>query len=167
MPNRILVTLLSFAALFAAGCSSPRYTYKYERGRTATLHGGRAVAPERAPAVVHAAIAAGNRIVGLPYRYGGGRCNGVDSGYDCSGATSYVLREAGLLGDWMTSRGFRSYGRNGEGRWISVWARKGHVFLTVAGLRFDTGWHSASEGPRWTAQSRPARGYVVRHPRGL
>ena len=131
------------------------------------MQGGSAVAPEDAPPVVHAAIAAGNRIAGLPYRFGGGRCNGVDAGYDCSGASSYVLREAGLLGDWMTSRGFRDYGRSGEGEWISVWARKGHVFLTVAGLRFDTGWHGAEEGPRWTMKSRPAPGYVIRHPGGL
>ena len=57
---------------------------------------------------------------------------------------------------------------NGEGDWISVYARHGHVFLVVAGLRFDTGWTGASrEGPRWTMRDRPADGCVVRHPEGL
>jgi hypothetical protein len=67
----------------------------------------------------------------------------------------------------MPSRGFRRYGQSGDGQWISVWARKGHVFLVVAGLRFDTGWNGDGDGPRWTAKSRPARGYVIRHPSGL
>ena len=166
MPVRTLLVLLTFAALLA-GCSSPHYTYHYVPGKTATIEGGYAVAPESAPPEVHAAIAAGNRIAGLPYRYGGGRCEGVDSGYDCSGACSYVLREAGLLRGCMTSHTFRDFARRGEGDWITVWARKGHVFLTVAGLRFDTGWHGHGEGPRWTTKSRPAPRYVLRHPAGL
>jgi hypothetical protein len=91
----------------------------------------------------------------------------VDSGYDCSGSTSYVLREAGLMNGCMTSSDFRSYGRSGEGRWITIFARHGHVFMSVAGLRFDTGWHGAGEGPRWSTKSRPAKGCVVRHPPGL
>jgi hypothetical protein len=47
----------------------------------------------------------------------------------------------------MPSSSFRNYGSGGrEDDWISVWARKGHVFLVVAGLRFDTGWHGHEEG---------------------
>jgi hypothetical protein len=67
----------------------------------------------------------------------------------------------------MTSRGFRKYGRKGEGDWISVYARKDHTFLVVAGLRFDTGYTGAPKGPRWTTKSRPAKGSVVRHPPGM
>ena len=165
---RPFIALLAFCALlFLSGCSSTRYEYRYVRGKTATLSGGYASAPESAPAAVHAAIAAGNRIAGLPYCYGGGRCDGIDSGYDCSGAASYVLREAGLLKGFGTSKSFRSYGSRGLGKWISVYAKSGHVFLVVAGLRFDTGWHDCNEGPRWTTQSRPASRYSIRHPSGL
>lgn len=127
---------------------------------------GYAIAPNRAPAVVKAAIAAGNRIRHAPYQFGGGRGRPGDYGFDCSGATSYVLRAAGVMNGFGTSSTFKSYGKSGEGDWITVWARDGHVFLSVAGLRFDTGWHG-EKGPRWATKSRPAKGYVVRHPPGL
>ncbi len=160
-----------FAALAAllclTGCSSPSYTYRYVPGKTATVCNGRAVAPPSAPPAVHAAINAGNRIAGLPYGYGCGHGRGIDTAYDCSGAASYVLREAGLLDEATTSTAFRDYGKSGEGEWISIYARKGHVFLSVAGLRFDTGWTGGPEGPQWTTQSRPASGAVLRHPMAL
>lgn len=143
-----------------------RYDYTFKYKKTAVLRNGYAIAPPRAPRAVQEAIAAGNRIAGAPYQYGGGRGRPGDYGFDCSGATSYVLRAAGVLDGSGTSSTFKTYGKRGAGKWIDVWARDGHVFLTVAGLRFDTGWHS-SEGPRWTADSRPAKGYVLRHPPGL
>lgn len=88
--------------------------------------------------------------------------------FDCSGATSYVLRNSGLLRSDMPSKAFRKYGSSGEeDDWISVWAKKGHVFMVIAGLRFDTGWHGEAEGPRWTTKSRPAKGYVIRKPSRL
>lgn len=159
--------LLAFA-LFSAACSSPRYSYHYEAGKTAVLSEGRAVAPVGAPAPVVAAIDAGNRIAGMPYCYGGGHGLGGASGFDCSGSTSYVLQAAGLLdGGHTNSDGFRNYGKSGEGKWITVYARRGHVFLSVAGLRFDTGWGEKREGPQWTTKSRPADGTVLRHPSGL
>lgn len=164
-------TFLLFAAAvlgFLSGCESARsYSYRYVPGETATVENGHAVAPPAAPPVVHAAIAAGNRIAGLPYSYGGGHTRGLCSAYDCSGAASYVLCEAGLLDEPTTSHAFRRYGSGGEGKWISVCARKGHVFLVVAGLRFDTGWGRGATGPRWTTRSRPMNGAVIRHPRGL
>jgi hypothetical protein len=162
----VRLALLLACALFA-GCSNLTYTYQYVPGKTATTEGDYAVAPEGAPEQVQAAIAAGNQIVGAPYRRGGGHGRSDGGCYDCSGAVSYVLRNAGLLRDSMPSKGFRRYGHSGAGEWISVWAEDGHVFLTVAGLRFDTGWHGNTEGPRWTTKSRPARGYVMRHPAGL
>jgi hypothetical protein len=157
-----LVLVLALSA-----CSSPRYEYRYVPGRTAVLRDGQALAPPAAPVQVQMAIAAANRIAGAPYARGGGHGSGESRAFDCSGATSYVLREAGLLGGSMPSAGFRRYGEAGPGEWISVWARKGHVFLVLAGLRFDTGWTGAPEGIRWTTRSRPAQGHVVRHPRGL
>ena len=155
------------AVLLLAGCSGPSYVYRYVPGRTAILSDGRAIAPPAAPPAVQSAIAAGNRIVGLPYCYGSGHGRGIDTAYDCSGASSYVLREAGLLGEATTSTAFRRYGERGEGEWISIYARRGHVFLVVAGVRFDTGWGDGPRGPRWTTQGRPASGAVIRHPAGL
>ncbi len=167
MNLRFILLLPLGALLFLTGCSTHGYSYHYRPGKTATLVGSVAIAPPDAPDAVQAAIAAGNRIAGLPYRYGGGHGSGEDSGYDCSGSASYVLRGAGLLDDCMPSGGFRRFGRSGDGEWITIWARNGHVFMSVAGLRFDTGWHSQDEGPRWTTKSRPAGRYTLRHPPGL
>ena len=77
------------------------------------------------------------------------------------------VREAGLLRGAMTSRGFRRYGARGPGRWITLYARKDHVYLVVAGLRFDTGWSDGPKGPKWSTRGRPNRGAVARHPEGL
>jgi hypothetical protein len=163
---RLLLAAL-LPVLLLAGCATTQhYSYRFVPGRTATLSGGYAVAPESAPEKVKAAIDAANKIAVLPYRYGGGHGRGIDSGYDCSGATSYVLCQAGLLNSPTTSKAFRSYGRSGEGRWISLYARNGHVFLVVAGLRFDTGWGNDAEGPRWTTRDRPIKSAVIRHPAG-
>jgi hypothetical protein len=137
-------------------------------GETATLGAdGRAVAPASAPQEVKDAIDAANRIVGKPYKYGGGHGRWEDSGYDCSGAMSYALHGAGLLNRQLTSGDFMSWGRAGEGTWITIYAHSGHGFLVIAGLRFDTGWNNAGKGPRWSEQMRPTDGYTVRHPSGL
>jgi hypothetical protein len=160
-------SLLLLAAFALASCESPSYVYHYVPGRTASLEGDCAAPPPAAPPAVQQAIAAGNRIAGSPYSRGGGHAGELDGCFDCSGATSYVLRAAGLLGDCMPSSAFRRYGESGEGEWISVYARRGHVFLVVAGLRFDTGRTSEARGPRWTTKSRPADGAVIRHPPGF
>jgi peptidoglycan hydrolase-like protein with peptidoglycan-binding domain len=137
-------------------------------GEKATLNAdGTANAPGSAPAEVKGAIAAANRIVGKPYKYGGGHGRWEDSGYDCSGAMSYALHGGGLLNRQLTSGDFMSWGRRGKGSWITVYANSGHGYLVVAGLRFDTGWHGGGSGPRWSGEMRPSDGYVIRHPRGL
>ena len=169
--SRLLLPLICALALLSgcatSGPSHRRYGYNYIPGKTATLSGGQAVAPPSAPHVVKAAIEAGNRIAGLPYGYGCGHTRELCNAYDCSGAASFVLCQAGLLGDPTTSTAFRKYGSRGQGRWITVCARDGHVFLVVAGLRFDTGWGGGATGPRWTTHGRPMNGAVLRHPQGL
>lgn len=165
IPFRSLVPIV-IAFAFAA-CESPSYVYRYVPGRTASLVEGIASAPPAAPPAVQQAIAAGNRIAGSSYERGGGHSGELDGCFDCSGATSHLLRAAGVLGSSMPSGAFRRYGESGEGEWISVYARRGHVFLVVAGLRFDTGWTGEARGPRWTTRSRPADGAVIRHPPGL
>ncbi len=167
MSKRALLLFSLIASLFAGGCAGPApYKYRYVSGKTAVLHGPYAVAPEKAPPDVHATIAAANRIAGLPYGYGRGHGPGFDSAYDCSGAASCALMATGKLRSPTTSHGFRKFGKKGPGKWISIYARKGHVFLVVAGLRFDTGW-SGEHGPQWSTKSRPTRGCVIRHPAGL
>jgi hypothetical protein len=167
MPRSAFHLLLLLPLLLLGGCAAPSYTYRYVPGKTAVLRDGYAIAPPKAPAAVHAAIAAGNRIAGLPYRYGGGHGRGIDSGYDCSGAASYVMQATGRLRSSTTSSGFRRFGESGPGRWISIYARRDHVFLVIAGLRFDTGWTGGEKGPRWTTRDRPAKGAIIRHPSGL
>jgi hypothetical protein len=67
----------------------------------------------------------------------------------------------------MPSTAYRRYGEPGPGRWITIYARRGHVFMVVAGLRFDTGWHDGPRGPQWTTESRPTDDTVMRHPDDL
>jgi hypothetical protein len=160
--------LLVAALLLLSGCSTtPPYAYRYIPGKTATVQAGYAVAPPKAPHSIHRAIAAGNQITGYPYRYGGGHRSFYDSAYDCSGAASYVLGAIGRLGSPVPSQAFRKFGESGPGKWITIYAKKGHVFLVIAGLRFDTGFGDSARGPGWLTRSRPADGYVMRHPRGL
>ena len=172
--KRLTLLLLSVipAICFTASCSSQvkakqPVSYRFDHGRTAMIKNGVAYAPKSAPAAVKRAIAAGNRLQGKPYKWGGGHARLNDSGYDCSGTTSYVLREAGLLKGSLTSKGFFEYGKKGDGKWITVYVRNGHVFMTVAGLRLDTGGSSGSTGPRWKTVTRQGRGHVMRHPSGL
>lgn len=157
---------------FLPSCSSQvkakqPVSYRFDHGRTAMIKNGLAYAPRGAPVAVKKAIAAGNRLQNKPYKWGGGHANFLDSGYDCSGTTSYVLREAGLLRGSLTSNGFFGYGKKGDGNWITIYVRNGHVFMTVAGLRLDTGGGSERSGPRWKTATRQGRGHVMRHPSGL
>ena len=122
--------------------------------------------PPLAPLVVQAVIAAGNKIAKMPYIYGGGHGKWEDIGYDCSGSVSYALHGAGLLDTAMPSGSFMNWGDAGEGQWITLYANGGHIFMTVAGLRFDTSGRS-SAGTRWQADMRSASGYTVRHIEGL
>ncbi len=118
------------------------------------------------PVAVWRAIAAGNRIATLPYRYGGGHGSFRDSGYDCSGSISYALHGAGLLGRPLDSGAFASWGVPGRGRYITVYTNPGHAFMVIRGRRFDTSGQNQS-GSRWQRTSRSTAGYVARHPAGL
>lgn len=174
MMKRIMVSLASamIAIFSSASCSTQvkarqPVSYQYEQGRTAILKNGKAYAPRNAPTAVKRAIAAGNRLQDKPYKWGGGHAQHRDSGYDCSGSVSYVLREAGLLRGSLTSKEFLNYGRRGHGRWITLYVKNGHVFMTVAGLRLDTGGPGNERGPRWRPETRPSHGHFVRHPARL
>lgn len=164
--------LLLPIAVFSVSCSNQvkarqPVSYRFDNGRTAMIKNGLAYAPRSAPPAVKRAIAAGNRLQGKPYKWGGGHANHHDSGYDCSGTTSYVLREAGLMKGSKTSSGFMEFGKKGYGKWITLYVRNGHVFMTIAGLRLDTGGRNESRGPRWQTSTRQGSGHVVRHPAGF
>jgi hypothetical protein len=135
-------------------------------GRRAVLIRGRAYAPKSAPLAVKMTIWSANKIRHKPYKWGGGHGHWKDSGYDCSGSVSYALHGAGLLSYSLASTGFMHWGKRGAGKWISVYASKGHAFMIVAGLRFDTSGLGAS-GPRWRPEPRWERHFKVRHPAGL
>ena len=183
-PNRHLLWVLALvlasalalpagaAAEDSGGTSAPSAVRKPPR--KARIVDGKAVAPRGAPRVVRRVIAAANRISRKPYRYGGGHGRWRDSGYDCSGAVSYALHGGRLVSSPLTSGGFMRWGKGGRGRWITVYAHSGHVFMVVAGLRFDTGYRDPGagrygvkpgSGPRWNRTMRPRRGYRVRQPR--
>jgi cell wall-associated NlpC family hydrolase len=140
-------------------------------GRAKLRKDGTAVAPADAPANIQAAIAAGNAIHTYPYHWGGGHRSFTDTGYDCSGAVSYVLHAAGLLASPMTSGGFASsWGAPGKGRWITVYGNASHVYMVVAGLRYDTSsggdrWNQGS-GPRWRKKKRSAGSYTAKYAPG-
>jgi peptidoglycan hydrolase-like protein with peptidoglycan-binding domain len=127
---------------------------------------GMAIAPASAPDQVKQIIAAGNAIAKMPYHYGGGHGKWSDSGYDCSGSVSYALHGGGLLDQAMPSGDFESWGDPGPGQWVTLYSNAGHMYMVVAGLRFDTSGR-ASAGTRWQADMRSSSGYTVTHPSGL
>ena len=141
-------------------------------GTRAVLRGNVAAAPAAAPLEVKRAIWAANQLRSKRYRYGGGHRSFIDSGYDCSGTVSYALGAAGLVKSPMPSSGFKNFGKSGTGKWITVYARNGHTFAVIAGLRLDTtAWNTmrreTGEAPRWRATPREPRGFIARHPAGL
>jgi peptidoglycan hydrolase CwlO-like protein len=133
-------------------------------GEQASLVGDTAVAPPNAPLVVKAVIEAANEINDTPYVWGGGHGSFTSSGYDCSGAVSYALHGGGLLSSPLDSGGFTGWGSPGAGNWITVYANYGHVYMYVAGLRWDT---SGGAGPRWHSDARSNSGFTARHPSGF
>lgn len=141
-------------------------------GTRASLRGRVAFAPEDAPAPVKRAIWAANQLRAKPYRYGGGHRSFNDSAYDCSATVSYALAGAGIVKAPVSSNEFRRFGERGQGKWITIYARNGHTFATIAGLRLDTTPYNTMKrdrhwAPRWQPTPREPRGFVARHPQGL
>jgi hypothetical protein len=181
------------AAAAACGELPTNQPLQLTQGGTATiLPDGQATAPTNAPAPVKALIAAGNQIVGTAYLYGGAHgtpLSEIQSAYDCSSSTSYALHTAGIFKPnyAYVSGQYETWGKPGPGRWVSIFANSGHVFMEVAGIVFDTSWvtsyppqdfqvepSSPSSGPRWQPAQAVADEYAVnpgrfvqRHPAGL
>ena len=178
-PTYAAVALGALLALGAAGTStaatSPSGGASFipppPPPKRAAIVNGKAIAPASAPVRVKRVIAAGNRIIGKPYRYGGGHrafSSRLDSGYDCSGSISYALYGGRFLRAPLDSRSFASWARSGTGRWITVYTNPGHAYLVVAGLRLDTSMRDdpSRTGPGWSKRLRRSASFVPRHPRG-
>jgi cell wall-associated NlpC family hydrolase len=157
--------LKSLEARAAAQASRAAATGSAHVGPITVNTAGMVQPPAGAPAAVAQVIAAGNAIATLPYVYGGGHGSFHANGYDCSGSVSYALAAAGLVSAPMTSGGYETWGDPGPGRWISVYANAGHVWMQVAGWRFDT--VALGSGTRWSQSGGEYAGFVVRHPPGL
>jgi len=139
-----------------------------ELARAEVLDNGVALPPLEAPPEVREIIEAGNVIAKHPYIWGGGHGKWQDKGYDCSGSVSYALASAGLLGAPMASGPLRRWGKPGKGKWLTIYSNPVHVFMVVAGVRFDTSAASRGKtGSRFTNEMRPTGGYVARHWPGL
>ncbi|MEA2494542.1 MAG: hypothetical protein QOJ29_2453 [Thermoleophilaceae bacterium] len=126
---------------------------------------GQAAVPFNAPPIVGTVVSAANEISRTPYRWGGGHGAWRDKGYDCSGSVSFALAAAGLLNGPLTSGAFMKYGEPGPGKWITLYTNQRHIFMVVAGIRYDTS--ALAQGSRWQPKLRPTNGFVARHPPGL
>jgi Transglycosylase SLT domain len=151
------------------------------------LPDGLAAAPQDAPAQVQAAIAAGNRIIDTSYSQERqpNMLTTVMSSYDCSGATDFVLYNAGLntpqvdIGNGIAgdSTLLETYGDPGPGQWITVYASANHAVIQIAGIVLDTAhWTPTTppgSGPRWQpasilpSQLADGNTWNQRHPPGL
>ena len=158
--------LASLEAKAAAEAARAAATRNASVGGIAVDTGGMVQAPPGAPAAVAQVIVAGNAIATLPYVYGGGHASFHADGYDCSGSVSYALAAAGLVSSPMVSGAFENWGDAGPGRWITIYANAGHVWMDVAGWRFDTV-ALAAGGTRWSRGGGEFSGFVVRHPPGF
>ncbi len=137
------------------------------RGRGVTVADGEAQAAPGVPAAVQDVVAGGNAIARFPYRWGGGHGSFLDNAYDCSGSVSYALAAAGLLDAPLASGPLQGWGRKGPGKWITVYANPGHVYMVVGGVRFDTSGRDGRRGSRWQLAARSPRGFEARHFPGL
>jgi cell wall-associated NlpC family hydrolase len=136
--------------------------------RAEVLDNGVALPPLEAPPEIRAIIEAGNTIARTPYKWGGGHGKWQDTGYDCSGSVSYALAAAGLLNGPQASGPLMKWGRPGKGKWLTVYSSPGHVFLYVAGVRFDTSAANRGKtGSRFSNDLRSTGGFVARHWPGL
>jgi len=136
--------------------------------------------PMTGPAAVQAMISRANEIASHHYNYewggghgaigvpghGTGHGSGPGVGFDCSGTVSAVLHAAGLLNTPLTSGGFMSWGQQGLGEHVSIFASPVHVFMVIDGHYFGTSSMNKGGGADWIPhfpESMPS----TRHPAGL
>jgi cell wall-associated NlpC family hydrolase len=150
----------------SAGATRRATTTATDITKANALPNGVALPPLEAPEEVKQIIEAGNIIARKPYVWGGGHGKWLDTGYDCSGSVSFALAAAGLLNGPLASGPLMSWGKPGPGKWVTIYSSPGHVYMYVAGVRFDTS-NSRVTGSRWSNTVRSNAGFVARHPEGL
>jgi hypothetical protein len=150
----------------ASAGAHPRRVGRTDITKANALANGVALPPLEAPEEVKQIIEAGNIIARSPYKWGGGHGKWLDDGYDCSGSVSFALAAAGLLEGPLASGPLMSWGEPGKGKWVTIYTHPGHVFMEVAGIRFDTS-NARVTGSRWGNEMRSTSGFVARHPPGL
>ncbi|HWG07807.1 MAG TPA: hypothetical protein VN672_02250 [Solirubrobacteraceae bacterium] len=123
--------------------------------------------PPNVPETVQRVIAGGNAIANFPYVFGGGHASFVDNAYDCSGSVSYALAAGGLLSVPETSGELERWGVPGPGRYITIEAAAGHVYMYVNGVMYNTAGRSGVYASRWQVKPVDNSGYVARHWPGL
>lgn len=135
-------------------------------GRPVLLADGTLSQPVTVPLPLRRVIRRANKIVHMPYKWGGGHARARDTGYDCSGAVSWALGD--MLGGARDSTGLMRFGVRGRGQWLTVYASRSHAYMEIAGWRLDTSRVDdpsatrGATGPRWRP-ARPAhRGFVAR-----
>lgn len=109
------------------------------------------------------------------YHYGGGHgpplsTLTVKDNLDCSSSTSLALRKAGMFDGTVaivSGQFAASWGKPGEGKYMTVWANDGHVWVELKipgkrGKRFDTSGPGES-GPRLRFTERSTAGFTPRH----
>ena len=75
-----------------------------------------------------------------------------------------------LLNYPMVSGSFKKWGASGAGKYVTLYANAGHIYMEVAGLRLDTspiGDYTGAKGPRWRPVIGKRSGFKVRLPVGL
>ncbi len=155
-----------------------RAARKQEAATTSIVPGGDSIGgngqlaiPQGVPEVVQRVIAGANAITDFPYVFGGGHASFVSNSYDCSGSVSYALAAGGLLSAPETSGTLESWGAPGPGKWITVYANAGHVYMYVniggRWMRYDTVGRSGEFASRWQPDIRSNAGFVARHWPGL
>jgi hypothetical protein len=167
---KFLLTIAVFCSVAASALASFPDSGPTVPGNTARLRGKVAAAPEKAPITVKRAIWAANQLHSKPYRFGGGHKSFNDNAYDCSGTVSYALAGAGIIRTPMCSSELRNFGQRGQGKWITIYARNGHTFAVIAGLRLDTTPYVTGRekwAPGWQPTFRAPSGFEARHPEGL
>jgi hypothetical protein len=118
-------------------------------GKQAKIRNGLAVAPDCAPSRIKDVIDKANKIAkGHDYCMGGGHGDWKSPCYDCSGSVSYALHGGNFVKSPMDSSGFMHWAKSGKGDWFTVYSNSSHVWLKIAGLRFDTA-DTKGKGPGW------------------
>jgi hypothetical protein len=156
-------------ASYEGGAETLNAAYTIPGTAAKLLANGEATAPAEAPQAVAQIISAGNAIRDKPYVYGGAHgesLNIIQGSYDCSSSVSFLLHAGGLLGEQAVVSGeLESFGVEGPGQWLTIYANVEHTFLWCAGIYWDHG--PGGWFPSLAAAGQGTEGYAVRHPKGL